>query len=239
METKSVTVKKEASLPQVQVPQPAWGTESIERQDTKKSFIALCQKEKPDLEGIKVGDIYKTGTNIVIGGKEKPFEALFIKHVKEWVVTNSAGEVKSRVLYNDKNLSLQEGPLSALIEGDTCSRFLAHLFFVLVVGRENEGPAIISFMKSNKRIAEGILTIMLSNARLGKSIASQTFLISSVPATWKKFNWYSYKAVPGRASTKEEEELCRDFYMELKASQDRVEAAMADNEGGANEGVPF
>lgn len=224
MET-SLTTQKQ-NLPATQ---QAWGVETIEAQDTSKIFITLCQKQIPGTD-TKPGDILRSDTKEVLGGEKSPVEVVFIKHYKEWVVTNRDGEVKNRTLYTEKTALLKEGPLAALIDDEECSRHLAHVFFALVVGKEHLGPVVISFMKSNKRVAEGLLSILISNARLGLSIAAQTFKISSMPVSYKKFNWYSYKIESGNKTTPELEESCRKMYMELKAAQERMEAMSTESE---------
>lgn len=217
MSTTAVT-KKEEQPKELQVAK-AWGTETIDYSDTGKTYLGIVQKPIHGREDVKVGSIIKTNTMEVIGDTKKPVEVIFFKHFKEWIIVNTAGETKERTLYiPEKNAHLKEGPIGSLIDGEECKRLLVHNFFALIVGREHEGPVLISFKKSNKKAAEGLLAHIKAQGQLGKSIASQTYTLSSEYKTFNKFNWFAFKTDVGKNATPEQEEMAKNLYLEISKS---------------------
>jgi hypothetical protein len=235
-------VKQESNLPAEL--DGSWGSETISNDDILIPKLLLMQAMSQlvsEKEAAEAGDIIKSTTEEVVGGREKGVKIVPLMSFKTWTISEFTGskfEFRSTEPLTMQNAAAALEWTDAASDGSgkttTWRRDKGLNFYVLVKGDLEAAvngngaclPALISFrrtsMQAGKKLASGIS----ESAMMKRPAASRVYELKSMKRKTDDHTYFVFDLVPTADKVSNEElTFAKQWYDTLKSSQVKVDDA--------------
>lgn len=180
-----------------------FGHEGLDSSDMLISRLALQQPLSKFVTEGKAGpgDIVDSVTGEILAKKNTEIEVIPVMSFKDWHVShiiNNQQEFQGKFPFNQQTALWQK---EEIVDGIQVKRDLALNFFVLIRGKENELPYLLTFKRTSYYQGRKMSTVLQKNKMLGKSIAHVTFKLSGTIQTFEKFTYFIINVENGTATT--------------------------------------
>ena len=216
----------------------AAGGNDLETSDLVKPQIIVLQKMSKFVDdGVgKAGDIVEIPSKTVIGGEKDSIELIiFFRMPKKWKVSDISGAVPKWVRYEDYKLSESDLPWT-FTENNTPHRRDKVISYVGLMVKKGEPleanlPCIISFSRSLIKYSQKPLQTYFEKLDAqGKNSADMTMVFTSKREEKDGSVFYVFSVKPGRATTKEELIVAKNWYNKIKAGEAKFEESHHDDD---------
>lgn len=212
------------------VPAGSWGSEGTSSEDLVIPRINLQHDLSQAVKSGKArpGDFMHSNTQEVL---PKSIEFIPVKTFRQWLITDALDRKKmlGKILVDKNN---EDWPEQGTMNGKEVLRTKTLNFFVLLPGRLEELPFLVSFKKSGMYAGKILSTHFQTSAMRNMPPAAHTFLLSSEQRVTNGNQYMSPVVSPGRLTTADELAVAYKWYQILSKGDVKVE-----EEG--SEAVPF
>lgn len=219
-------VKKEAMNGGALIEMPTdWGASQITTDRIEMPRIKLMQATSQAVkeERYKAGEAVNGTSNLVVGGRGKPFGVIIFNEASFWTVyekdKNGKSTFKEKFPMTAQNLDLKK-------EEGNLKRVKVNEFYCLPADDYESGvPWIIPFAGSSFKHAKKLLT----NIRTSKaSYGSFVQLLDTVVEVWDGNSYYVYSVKRGEKTTREQELAAYALFKDSRKSKEMAEASLSE-----------
>lgn len=222
-EAKTELITKKQTMP---APMEVFGDDGLDTSDLLISRLSLCQPlSKLVSEGRALpGEIVDSVSGEVLVKKGQSLEIIPVASYKEWNVLHlidNQWKFIQKVPFTIKTATWAKEAVTP--EGIQVRNDLAMNFFVLIAGKEQEFPYLLSFKRSSYYAGRKISTAIQKNLMLKRNISSTSFDLKSSLQTFDKFNFFVFDVEKKKDTTKEQMDIAKVWNERLSKAKANVE----------------
>lgn len=244
----AVRATTELAVPE-DVASASWGAvEGLETTDllVPKIFHQQAMSKLVADGKAKPGDFCDSLTGDVLAGKESKLEVIIFGSYKTMVISKYDAFSKKFKLDRIVTITPENAkewatvPFEEVVDGVDVKNSLQYNYYVLIPGKVNEIPYVLSLGSTKTRAAKKLNTMLYKLSQLKRNGASVVFELHNVVEKNDQGSWFGLEIKQGRNATPEELMRAYAWHVKSKSSSFKVvEEESASSTESDDDHVPF
>ena len=218
----------------------AFGSENIDNEDIILPKLLLMQAMSEavnEKETAEAGDILKSTTEVVLGGRSKPVEIIPVSLQKSWVVMKKEGSKFEFVATEPVTAQNANRPLTWTDElhnefrADKCLNFYVLLKSEVAAAVKGEGaaiPCVVSFRRTSYQAGRKLASGIAESKFMKQPAFAKSYELRAEKKTNDLGTFFVFDIVPKAKTSVEEMKYAFEWYKNLNAAQVKVHEAGDD-----------
>lgn len=231
---KNEIVKQETEMMPAEFVGETWGAENIDQEDIILSKVLLMQAMSEavnEKETAEAGDIIKSTTEEVIGGRTSPVEFIPISLTKTWVILKKEGskyEFQTIEPYTPANANRKlewTDELHNEYRADKCLNFYILLKKEVNAALSGSGaaiPCVVSFRRTSFQAGRKLASGISESAFMKQPAFSKVYELKSEKKTNDLGTFFVFDVAPKGKATADEMKYAYEWYKNIKLQTVRV-----------------
>lgn len=238
-----------------------WGTEAVTSEDViiPKLLLMHGQSELVMDKKATQGDLVKSTSQVVLGTEGTPVKVIPFTMYKTWVTSELVGKKYEwrgeepltpansdkpwdYIMYKDAEYTADTDDKDAKKNGSVWRRDRAYNFYCLLVSELEEGkttlPVRLQFKRTSHKAGKQIASFFSECKMEKRPPAVMQWEIGSELIKGEENNYYVFKVNPGEATTVEQIQSCKRWFIEMNQHQDKYKDDHSEEEAVTVKAAP-